>query len=182
MSISASIDICLSERSRAVLSVPDLLEDFVSEGWDYVDRIGEVTILPLGDNDESSWLSATINRDDLFNILKKNQELKEIIGIELLRVDSHIECDLLIYNTNEIALSLSIARKKIDVKGNIDITDFSWYLERVLPVFKNSGLQVERINCDKRLVLWNLNRYLQIADQEYRDKQLDVHLPNQLLI
>ncbi len=149
MSISASIDIILSERSRTVLSVPDLLGDFVSEGWDYVDGNGKVTMLPLGDHDDYNWTTITLDRVYLFNILQEKQQLKEMIGIELLRVDSDVGCELLIFNTYDIALNLSIARKKIEIESSIDITDFSWYLKRVLPVFEKSALQIERISCDQ---------------------------------
>ncbi|AIQ52243.1 hypothetical protein [Paenibacillus sp. FSL R7-0331] len=78
MSISAWIDIHLSEPSSNNLSVPELIKQFAKEGWDYADRNGEVTFLPLGDGDH-----------------------------------------------------------------------FSWYLERILPVFKNAGLQVERVQCEQ---------------------------------
>ncbi|WP_019909762.1 hypothetical protein [Paenibacillus sp. HW567] len=71
MSISASINIHLGERSRANLSLPDLFQNFVNEGWDYVNSNGEVTILPLGDVDDFDWTSATLNSDTLFDILKK---------------------------------------------------------------------------------------------------------------
>lgn len=45
--------------------------------------------------------------------------------------------------------SLSIARKKMIIKDDTDITDFSWYLDRILPVFR--GLQVEQISCEQLL-------------------------------
>ncbi|KAA1177514.1 hypothetical protein [Paenibacillus sp. B2(2019)] len=129
MSTSASIRICLSERSRAILSVPNLIQHFVNEGWDYVDSKGIVTFLPIGD-DDFNWLCETI-------------------GIQLLRKDSKAGCDLLIFNTNEMVFSLSIYRNKIVVESDIDITDFTWYLEKILPVFKNSSLQVEQIICEQ---------------------------------
>lgn len=118
-----------SERSRAILSVPNLIQHFVNEGWDYVDSKGIVTFLPIGD-DDFNWLCETI-------------------GIQLLRRDSKAGCDLLIFNTNEIVFSLSIYRNKIVVESDIDITDFTWYLEKILPVFKNSSLQVEQIICEQ---------------------------------
>ncbi|MEK5439626.1 MULTISPECIES: hypothetical protein [Paenibacillus] len=83
------------------------------------------------------------------NILKINQAQKETIGIQLLRRDSKAGCDLLIFNTNEMVFSLSIYRNKIVVESDIDITDFTWYLEKILPVFKNSSLQVEQIICEQ---------------------------------
>lgn len=129
MSTSASIRICLSERSRAILSVPNLIQHFVNEGWDYVDSKGIVTFLPIGD-DDFNWLCETI-------------------GIQLLRRDYKAGCDLLIFNTNEMVFSLSIYRNKIVVESDIDITDFTWYLEKILPVFKNSSLQVEQIICEQ---------------------------------
>jgi hypothetical protein len=56
---------------------------------------------------------------------------------------------LLIFNTNEMVFSLSIYRNKFVVESDIDITDFTWYLETILPVFKNSSLQVEQIICEQ---------------------------------
>ncbi|OKP95297.1 hypothetical protein [Paenibacillus sp. P46E] len=149
MSISASINIYLSERSGTNLSITDLFQNFENEGWNYINSNGEVTILPLGDDDDFEWTSTTLHRDILFDILKKKREQKEIIGIELFRVDSEVGCELLIFNTNQMMFSLSIARKKIKVKDAIDITDFSWYLDSILPVYKN--LQVEQIRCEQLL-------------------------------
>ncbi|MEK4296769.1 hypothetical protein [Paenibacillus sp. FSL R5-0914] len=138
-----------SERSRAILSVPNLIQHFVNEGWDYVDSKGIVTFLPIGDDDDFNWLCETINRNNILNILKINQAQKETIGIQLLRRDSKAGCDLLIFNTNEMVFSLSIYRNKIVVESDIDITDFTWYLEKILPVFKNPSLQVEQIICEQ---------------------------------
>lgn len=56
---------------------------------------------------------------------------------------------MLIFNTNEMVFSLLIYRNKIVVESDIDITDFTWYLEKILPVFKNSSLQVEQIICEQ---------------------------------
>ncbi len=42
-----------------------------------------------------------------------------------MRADSEVGCELLIFNTNHMMFSLSVARKKIKVKDDIDITDFS---------------------------------------------------------
>lgn len=137
-----------SERSRAILSVPNLIQHFVNEGWDYVDSKGIVTFLPIGD-DDFNWLCETIDRNNILNILKIKQAQKETIGIQLLRRDSKAGCDLLIFNTNEMVFSLSIYRNKIVVESDIDITDFTWYLEKILPVFKNSSLQVEQIICEQ---------------------------------
>lgn len=148
MSISASIAIHLSERSGANLSLPDLFQSFVKGGWDYINSNGQVTILPLGDNDDFDWTSITLNSDSLFDLLKRKREQKEIIGVELIRTDSEIGCELLIFNSNHMMFSLSIARKKIKMKDDdIDITDFSWYLDSILPVLKN--LQIEQIECEQ---------------------------------
>jgi hypothetical protein len=149
MSTSASIRICISERSRAILSVPNLIQHFVNEGWDYVDSKGNVTFLPVDDDDDFNWLCETIDRNNILNILKNKQAQKETIGIQLLRRDSKTGCNLLIFNTNEMVFSLSIYRNKFVVESDIDITDFTWYLEKILPVFKNSSLQVEQIICEQ---------------------------------
>ncbi|MDF9845072.1 MULTISPECIES: hypothetical protein [unclassified Paenibacillus] len=149
MSISAGIDIYLSEHSSANLTVMGLIRQFTKEGWDYVDRNGEVTFLPLGDGDCFNWQSEAMDSAHILNIIEMKQTLREIVGIQLLRRDLEIGCDMLMFNTNQIGFSLSIARKSIEIQGDIDMTDFSWYLERILPVFKNAGLQVERVQCEQ---------------------------------
>ncbi|QQZ61568.1 hypothetical protein JI735_02040 [Paenibacillus sonchi] len=149
MSISASINIHLGERSGANLSLPDLFQSFVNEGWDYINSNGEVTILPLGDVDDFDWTSTVLNNDSLFDILKRKREQKEIIGVELMRADSEVGCELLIFNRTHMMFSLTVARKKIKAGGDIDITDFSWYLGSILPVFKN--FQIEQIKCEQMI-------------------------------
>ncbi|WP_342565754.1 hypothetical protein NST84_11785 [Paenibacillus sp. FSL R7-0345] len=149
MSISAWIDIHLSEQSSTNLSAQDLIKQFVKEGWDYVNHNGEVTFLPLGDGDHFNWQSEVMNSACILNIIELKQAQQEIVGIQLLRRDSDIGCDMLLFNANHIGFSLSIARKSVENQGEIDMTDFSWYLERVLPVFKYAGLQVERVQCEQ---------------------------------
>lgn len=151
MSISAWIDIHLSEQSGANLSAPDLIKQFAKEGWDYVDHNGEVTFLPLGDGDHFNWQSEVIDSACILNIIQLKQAQQEIVGIQLLWRDPEIGCDMLIFNAIHIGFSLSIARKSIENQGDIDMTDFSWYLERIFPVFKNAGLQVERVQCEQML-------------------------------
>ncbi|MBY0013288.1 hypothetical protein [Paenibacillus typhae] len=147
MSISAWIDIHLS--SSANFSATDLIRQFAKEGWDYADHNGEVTFLPLGDGDNFNWQSEVMDSAHIMNIIEMKQAQGEIVGIQLLRRDSEIGCDMLMFNTNQIGFNLSIARKSIETQGDIDMTDFSWYLERILPVFKNAGLRVERVQCEQ---------------------------------
>lgn len=149
MSISAWIDIHLSEYSSASLSATDLIQQFAKEGWQYADRNGKVTFLPLGDGDNFNWLSEAVDSAHIMNIIETKQAQREIVGIQLLRRDSEIGCDMLMFNTNQIGFNLSMARKNIQTQGDIDITDFSWYLERILPVFKYAGLRVERVQCEQ---------------------------------
>ncbi|WP_042202650.1 hypothetical protein [Paenibacillus camerounensis] len=149
MSISAWIDIYLSEQSGAKLSALDLMKQFAKEGWDYADRNGEVTFLPLGDGDHFNWQSEAVDSDCILNIIELKQAQQEMVGIQLLLRDSEIRCDMLMFNTTRIGFSLSIARKSIGIQVGIDMTDFSWYLKRILPVFKNAGLQVERVQCEQ---------------------------------
>lgn len=106
-------------------------------------------MLPLGDDGEYNWTSVAVNTDGLFELFKEKRTRNEIIGIELMRTDSEVGCELLIFNKKQFMFSLSIARKKMIIKDDTDITDFSWYLDRILPVFR--GLQVEQISCEQLL-------------------------------
>lgn len=45
--------------------------------------------------------------------MSKYRTRNEIIGIELMRTDSEVGCELLIFNKKQFIFSLSIARKKM---------------------------------------------------------------------
>lgn len=53
-------------------------------------------MLPLGDDGEYNWTSFTINKGNLFELFKEKRTRNEIIGIELMRTDSEVGCELLI--------------------------------------------------------------------------------------
>lgn len=80
MSISASINISLSNHSRESLSLPDLFQNFENKGWTCVKSNGE-TILPLGDDDDYNWTSSVLNRDSFFDILKKSRIKKRLLEL-----------------------------------------------------------------------------------------------------
>lgn len=81
MSISASINISLSNHSCESLSLPDLFQNFENEGWTYVKSNGGITILPLGDDDDYNWTSIVLNRDSFFDILKKSRIKKRLLEL-----------------------------------------------------------------------------------------------------
>ncbi|MEN1987679.1 hypothetical protein [Paenibacillus hubeiensis] len=64
MSVSSSIEVSLSEQISG-MTIFRKLEEF---GWSYNDH-GNVTFLPIGDDDEYDWQSVNIPVEELLRIL-----------------------------------------------------------------------------------------------------------------
>ena len=144
MSVSSSIEI----RFQNKLASTKLIQVLLDYGWSLEDH-SRITYLPEHD-DEYEWQYLGMNdQPQLWKILEKKEELNEVIGIALTWKDTNIGFELLIWEErSSICLNLVINRKSIN--ANSRVTDYSWYLDRLIPAF--SGLDantVEKICCEQ---------------------------------
>ncbi len=146
MSLSASIDFQFNKTPTFnPVSIIDSLLEF---GWSYDD--GHISYLPLGDNDSFDWQSEEIiHWPKIEKIITQKCANKEIVGIYLVWPSSLIGAQFL-FKTKESQLLVQLtARKKI--KGQERATDFTWYLEKLLPPLEKLKeklkIQILEITC-----------------------------------
>lgn len=133
MSISASIDVKLFEKN---ISLQEIIESLVSAGWN-VTKNDYTSFLPLEDNDMFEWQSKkNMSPDELRRLLKDKQIAREIIGLFIIWQKTDIGGSLLFWpehNYTSFSMNLSSDRQYIKLNNFCKITDFSWYLEKLLP-------------------------------------------------
>jgi hypothetical protein len=121
-----------------MINAIDIVDALLNSGWT-MDVEGDIRLY-LGDGD---WA--------VFNILEESRVLSRIgqrgaaetIGISLRwQGTSHGLDVLFVENSPAITFSLTIHRRQL---GNMNFTDVSWYLERVLPALVSSGLKIEEL-------------------------------------
>lgn len=138
MAADCGIYITYTYIEKSLLFIDQLLEC----GWSVNDH-GKIMFLPLHDNDDFNWQFQPL--DDwhlIYSLLKEKINANETVGLSLTFESTDIGCVFLFnFNQNHIIISVSINRKKI---YNTDITDFSWYLDRLKPILSK---YVEKIEC-----------------------------------
>lgn len=130
MSISSSIEIALS-KPVARMIILQKLEEF---GWSYNDH-GKVTFLPVGDVDDFDWQQECIPLEDLYKILAKKDDQKELIGVVMTWKDTSIGGTFLIRENSTIIFSPDINRRVLKAESYNKITDINWYMTKLVPVF-----------------------------------------------
>ena len=143
MSHSAAIVIYGSpEKSKKPVS---LIRDLLASGWSYNDS-GYISYLPLGDNDEMDWQRGAL--DDwpaIIDLIEGKVLCNELIGLSLIHGKTSGGELLIPSNLQTITMSLTINRRILP--GKFRMTDYSWYLERLLPPLEQTGYTIERVEC-----------------------------------
>lgn len=139
MSISASIDIQLSNERITPIDIVSIL---INNGWTINDN-GEKVFLPLNDDGMYDWHSERdITDNEVINILKLKDKAKESLGISLTWLDTNIGGEFVINHDLLITITLSNNRQ---VNG-YSVTDFDWYLSKLVPLFQKENIYIELIS------------------------------------
>lgn len=140
MGIEGSIQITIEKAPFTLKGI----EILISDGWT-LEIEGRSWLLPLGDQDEYNWQTVKPISEKVFSIMRQKYELGEMIGIGLRVESTHHGLNLLIFPDRfELLADLSIHRRTLP---NISHTDFSWYLQRLLPSLTKSGLYIGKVEC-----------------------------------
>ncbi len=137
MSVSASIEI-----EFVGIDIIKTIQSLLNNGWTFDDN-GHKSYLPIGDNDEWDWSWDLLTNEQLLNILKKKLELGEVIGVGITWSDTERGGELIFENDKSLILNLSNNR----LVGESSITDFDWYLRKIINVFDQDKIEVQSIKC-----------------------------------
>ena len=143
MSRSGFIDFNLN--TNGIVAIENILDSFAKCGW-HVNIDGKIRYTPLNDNEDFNWLQTNIsNYSVVLQILKEKQTKQELIAISFLFDPTVHGIDALIYpDLNKITFGLHINRRTIDTTG---ITDFTWYIVRIIPVLELIEMEIGSIEC-----------------------------------
>jgi hypothetical protein len=148
MSILANITIHLKKMKSEPISVLNIIDTLLSTGWT-IDDGGKVSYLPLGDNDEFDWkIRENISTKEFKEIVRKKEMAGEFIGIIMTLKDTTIGGTFLFRLDQAISFNLDINRREIAIGNSYSITDFQWYLEKILPPL-NEAFGVEYFSCEE---------------------------------
>lgn len=140
MSSTSSIDITVNKSD-----IIKLLNDLVELGWNYNDD-GKISYLPLNDTNYD-WERVPVDEyENVMSEMRKKEGNNEVIGIALRWKDSDIGGVFnYFFDLRQLSVSLTINRKASKAANGILFTDFTWYLERLVPILVK--FEIESIVC-----------------------------------
>ncbi|MCG7412966.1 hypothetical protein, partial [Moraxella nonliquefaciens] len=144
MSISASIDLKLYSKIINFTTI-ELINILISNGWNILDYCSK-TYLPIGDTGEFNWQSSSaITDNEIIEICQKKFINQEVIGLVLTWLDTNIGGEILFYPDGNISMILNLNRIK---NQSTDLTDFDWYLSKIIPCLNKHYIEVYSVICE----------------------------------
>ena len=142
MSISASIDFKLHQK-HDVLTNLDVIELLFKNDWTFNDH-GFKSFVPL-DAEIGNFESHNITDDELLHILKSKQNSDENLSVVMTWKNSNIGFTFLTHHYLEFSLLLNVNRQMT----TYNVTDFMWYLDKIVPSFDQYDFGIIQFNCNE---------------------------------
>ena len=127
----------------------NFLSMLIYEGWSFDDE-GKIRYLPLNDKNNFEWQSlSTSEWTKVLEIMKEKEKKGELIGITLIYKKAkrggifHIE-------DHKVIFSPTINRKVINQNSNL--TDFNWYLKKLVSAFKKNQVEILEVETSQILI------------------------------
>lgn len=118
--------------------IRDVIKVFNQIGWNTYTSNGEVEYLPVGDNDMYDWKCEILSEKELYNIISRKIEKKEMIGVGLFYADGSEGVSFLAQDTDNILLHI-LTNRRIIIGRN---TDMAWYVENIIYKLLNFGVRL----------------------------------------
>jgi hypothetical protein len=148
MSVDRSITFEIFVEKKGI---SDCLKLFFSDHWTPYNEDREITYLPVGITD-SSHIAITNDMAVFYKTVEEKEKLKEFFLVHFWDINHEEAHTLLIYpekederyNRFKLLWSLGAAKK---LKGSQRQTDFSHYLEKIVPVLEKNNFLFDSITC-----------------------------------
>lgn len=153
MSVSAGIKVQLIQckKGSEIFSI-EVVKVLNKAGWSLI-RAGRAGYLPLGDTEFLDYrYGEAIEYAQLVSIIEKKEQLGELVAVDLFWQDTFIGGSFRFAPDNsysEIRISVNSDRQIVQLNENYSITNFQWYLEKLLPPLHNA-FGVESFSCKER--------------------------------
>ena len=141
MSTSASMKIKFN-KSRSY-SLSNIVETFLEAGWKLKDKYGNVSYLPLGDDDDFDWQSQMISETEVIKIIEKKEEANEWVGLIIYWEKTNIGITLLATSADNVILSFEVNRRRVNEEDSTSLTDVNWYMDKIIVKLRNKQYQIE---------------------------------------
>ncbi len=154
MSVSAGIKVRLIQckKGTEIFSI-EVVKILNTAGWTLF-RSGKASYLPLGDTEFLDYrYGEAIEYEQLVSIIEKKEQLGELVAIDLFWKDTFIGGTFRFDPDScysEIRINVSSDRQIIQLNENYSITNFQWYLEKLLPPL-NDAFGVEYFSCKEHI-------------------------------
>lgn len=145
MAREAIIEINCSRYSERII---DLINLFNELGWKYYNTEKKIEYLPIGDDDAFDWQEKFLSEDELQELINYKQNNFERVGLNLYYENSEEGLTLLIKNTKEIIINLSINRKTVE-NNRESITDIGWYFNNIIQKLKERECPIDYIKFEE---------------------------------
>ena len=145
MGRSASIDFKVQQFTSRTL---DVVHALLEGGWSYDDN-GHIQYAPLGDLECSDWQWAGLHEWEMVcNIIRKKEQHDEMIGLSLGWGDDQDNSGcIFLFRPTECLIMIIINWNRRCIAESPDLTDYTWYLQRLVPPFEKAGLRIESLQC-----------------------------------
>ena len=128
MPVSTSIDVSFAVSGSRDAFLVELFESLLDECWSIPTPC---THLPLGDIDSFDWTDGSLTRSEVLDLIAAKHRVGEKPGIVLAESESGRGAMFLYLGEGN--LSINPAYDRLTLEASSRTTDFSWYLERLLP-------------------------------------------------
>lgn len=148
MSVDRSITIDVLVEKKGIV---DCLKLLFSNDWVLSDKSGKITYLPVGNTDSANPI-VTTDTEIFYKAVKEKEKNKELCLVHIW--DNHYEEAHILfiypekenerYNHFKLLFSLGASKR---LKGSQRQSDFSYYLEKIIPILEINNFLFESITC-----------------------------------
>lgn len=141
MSISATMKIKFNKSKS--YSLLNIVKAFLEVGWKLKDKNGDISYLPLGDDDDFDWQSEMISETEVLKIIEKKEEANEWVGLIIYWEKTNIGITLLGTSADNVMLSFEVNRRRLNEEDITSLTDVNWYMDKIIVKLRNKQFQIE---------------------------------------